>query len=153
MKWLRLLSAWIMPKYNSIRHCIPAPGQKKMDTAQRLDINMDNLSINPHTGTIMKYTAITNDQTVHHDWKTLDKDIKAGQRNPELTKMDIIVLTDKNLDKLKAMEIKPLWAAGLSITEASITKRGKRGFSKRTISDYYSAFTSALSEAVGEEIS
>ena len=101
----------------------------------------------------MQYTQVKHDQTVQHDWKTLDKDIKTGQRNPELTQMDIIVLTDKNLDKLKAIELKPLWAAGLSITEVSITKRGKRGFSKRTISKYYSAFASALAEAVGEDVS
>lgn len=151
MKWLRYILDILMPKYSSGQHCIPAPSSKKKQVAQKLNIPLDKLSVSP-TGIVMTYEKKVDKGVVQHEFNQLDKDM-SSLKSGELTKLDIIILTDKNLDKVKAMEIKPLWAAGLSIAEVVMSKRRRRGFSQRTVAKYYSAFTSALSETVGEKIS
>lgn len=45
----------------------------------------------------------------------------------------------------KATVLKPLWAQGLSASQAAESFKGQRGYGKRTIAGYFAAFASALS--------
>lgn len=62
------------------------------------------------------------------------------QRSEQLTGQEERILSTLNLDTVKAAQIKPHWAAGLSAGKTATQFQGQRGYGKRTIEKYFSVF-------------
>lgn len=69
--------------------------------------------------------------------------VAEGNRIPELTPTDRIVLEEFALSIKKAALLKEYWASGLSASETSRVFKGQPGYSDRTIDNFWSAFYEA----------
>lgn len=74
-------------------------------------------------------------------YRVLD-DVPDSARTPEIADADRLELQAKGLDEAKARFIKPHWAKKRSAAKVSryLTKHKGRGFSQRTVEDFYAAF-------------
>lgn len=66
-----------------------------------------------------------------------------GARSAAVTNTDKRVIDRDRLDEEKYRTLKPYWAAGLSAEATAKTFRGQRGFSARTLDNYWKAFVEA----------
>ncbi len=142
MDW-KMLKEILLFRYRPELHQLPPP--RRPDNGQRTaDWTRDDVQLVQHkpTGRLM----VAQDKDNIPEWTWAAKDTDYGQRTTELTDMDKDRITDKGLDILKAKQLKPLWAGGMSIKDTSAHFRGVRGFSKRTISDYYGVFSRSVGE-------
>lgn len=64
-----------------------------------------------------------------------------GQRTGEVGQADLEVIRLYRLDETKYRELKPLWAGGMSAAKAARKYEGKRGYSVRTLDDYWRVFS------------
>lgn len=71
---------------------------------------------------------------------------KSGHVSNQLTKQDKEKLIERGLSVHKANELKPVFAAGASATEAAKTYNKKRGYKLRTLEKYWSAFNASFRE-------
>jgi hypothetical protein len=70
-------------------------------------------------------------------------DVAEGNRVPHITDHDRKVLSQVTLCSKKASLLKEYYATGLSTKETAKVFQGKRGFSVRTLDDYWAAFNEA----------
>ena len=77
--------------------------------------------------------------------------VAEGNRVPHLTDTDRIVIDEYSLSIQKASILKSYWANGYSSPEAATALNAQRGFSRRTIDDYWAAFYEAERRDTGKE--
>lgn len=68
------------------------------------------------------------------------RDAKQARAKHELTERDLAGISERGLDVVKAAHLKQLWASGASCGDVEKAMKGQRGYSKRTIADYWSVF-------------
>lgn len=138
--WLKEI---ILFRYRAELHQLPPP--RRPDNGQKTaDYTADNVKLVQHKPTGRMMTVNDIDNIPEWGWATKDTDY--GQRTKELTDKDMDIIRDKGLDILKARQLKPLWAGGMSIRDTSAHFRGMRGFGERTISDYFAVYSRSVGE-------
>ena len=81
---------------------------------------------------------------IDSEWVNLETGQQRADRVPELTEADVAECEADGLDLVKAGEIKPLWAQGLTRGEISVRLgNGRFGYSPDTVKKYTAAFSRA----------
>lgn len=84
---------------------------------------------------------------IQHDTDDgFEADIYIGQndqRSDRINENDLSIIASRNLNEPKYRELKVMWATYMSAAQASKTKRGLRGYGKRTLEKYWSAMNAA----------
>ena len=127
-------------KYNPDSFTISIPKKKKVKKAPQLP---QGLSIIPASGQIMKDVS---EGKFDLDLEQVDRTTNYGSISPHLTSKDMEEIEARELLPEKALELKPIFAAGASINEAAQSFHGKRGYSASTIKSYWAAFNAAKSD-------
>jgi len=68
----------------------------------------------------------------------------SGQRSEKLTPDDMTIIAERRLKETKYVKLKPYWAAEYSAAQVAREFRGQRGFSQRTIEQYWAAMNAAF---------
>lgn len=86
------------------------------------------------------------------DWDLVNVAADIEDRRPEITEADRRMMGKKvkHPSMEKAALLKPLWAKKISAGDAA-DSFSERGYGKRTIAEYFSAFNAALSSEEGAE--
>ena len=138
---------YVLLKYKPDRHALPPRQTKKRTSGQTTDINLAGHSL--VGGQLWAPDKDDDSETAHAAWRQDDVRNGFGQRQETLTEEDIKELKERNLDIKKAIVIKPYWAKGFTIPETSSLLTGVggkkvKGYSRRTVSDYFAAYSSTL---------
>lgn len=132
--------------YRPALACTPAPDRVDRRYTKAPQTDTDTI-VTPY-GQTQKYSVKEAD-TVTHEWAKVDKQTNYGKRTMILNMQDMAVLHNRKLDTDKAAAIKQKWGSGLSIAEAvNALQSNGRGYRKRTVAEYYSAFSHALTVEV-----
>lgn len=140
------IEEYVLLKYKPDKHALPPRQTKKRTSGQTTDINLAGHSL--VGGQLWAPDKDDDSKTAHAAWRQDDVRTGFGQRQETLTEEDIKELRTRKLDIKKAMSIKTYWAKGFTISEASsiLSRTGSRrvkGYSVRTVAEYYSAFSSS----------
>lgn len=115
----------------------------------------ENVKPNEVTGKLEKTTVIETEGVISTEWETVDyTKVKRAATVSTLTKYDLHTLKLRMLDETRASEFKIKWAQNIGAERASEefnSPKKKRGYGIRTIENYYSAFSYALSLQKREE--
>ncbi|MCB9352604.1 MAG: hypothetical protein H6573_34735 [Lewinellaceae bacterium] len=141
------IEEYVLLTYKPDRHALPPRQTKKRTSGQTTDINLAGHSL--VGGQLWAPDKDDDSETAHAAWRQDDVRTGFGQRQETLTEADMEELRTRKLNAQKAMSIKPYWAKGFTIPETSsllsrVGNRKVKGYSERTVSDYFGAFTSAL---------
>jgi len=67
----------------------------------------------------------------------------SGQRSETMTDRDFKMVKERRLKETVYRELKPYWAAEYSAAKMSKQMKGKRGYSQRSVENYWSAMNAA----------
>ncbi len=143
----------ILLKYKPDRYALPPRQTKKRTSGQtEPDINLAGHSL--VCGQLWKPDMEDDSETAHAAWRQDNVRNGFGQRRETLTETDKQLLIERKLKLEKAMLIKPYWARGFTIPETSslLSKVGQKrvkGYSTRTVAEYFSAFSSSTGGGEG----
>lgn len=140
------IEEYVLLKYKSDRHALPPRQTSKRTTGQTEYVNLAGHSL--VGGQLWTPDMDDDSKTANAAWRQDDVRTGFGQRQATLTKADIETLKERKLDIKKAMSIKTYWAKGFTISETSsiLSRTGSqrvKGYSTRTVAEYYSAFSSS----------
>ena len=145
-----ILKEWfdefVLLKYKADKHVLPPRKRPPKTQTKTEPLNLAGHSVvrgqlwAPDNGDDVLQTTAA--------WKQDDVRNGFGQRQAELTDMDMQELSERGLSSLKAAQVKPYFAQGFTIAETSaalsrVGSKKLRGYSVRTIAEYYSAFSAA----------
>lgn len=69
----------------------------------------------------------------------------SGKRSDTMTSSDMDIITARRLKETKYRELKVYWAAEYSAARVAKEFKGQRGYSQRTVEQYWSAMNAAFS--------
>lgn len=72
-------------------------------------------------------------------WEKIE--VEQAGKEEALSPENLELLNQKGMDLVKALELKKHWSKGKSISETVSFFNGKRGYSQRTIAEYFSLFS------------
>lgn len=130
---------------------VPWPEERKADGRKTEDKRTENgrradVHVTPsgRLFTVSEYEADGN-RIFEMEKAEVHTDIQG--RHPDVTPEDRRIMGRKisHPDAEKAAILKPLWAQGLTASQAADSFKGQRGYGKRTIAGYFAAFSAALS--------
>lgn len=106
----------------------------------------DNVKANPRTRWLERTTALPDNAV---EWEDMHKNpggAKAtGQRSPQVTRDEAQYLTTtRGMNLEKGQELKPYWAAGISITECCQTLGNGYGYKYDTVKKYWRLFNKGI---------
>lgn len=142
VNFLSRLVEWIMPQYDAKEFVVPLPKERKLLTAQRPKLPDDVLYDKSFRNLVRQTWDIDKNSFELSLYKIADKN--ADKFTDELNDMDYALIQEKELDPLKAIRLKPLWAKGLSSQVVSDDlSRAERGYSWRELKKYWAVFNEA----------
>lgn len=137
----------LLPTYDPDKHVITPPDKPTKTKPLSGQYDYENLDIVGKTG-LLRHAFVEQDGILVHESDMVAPDTDNGRRQSRLTPEDMSCLARRGLDADKAAYTKPYWAAGFSTEGASRTIKsktnGQRGYGKRTLDEYWAAFTEAL---------
>lgn len=148
---LSRLVEWIMPQYDPTEFVVPLPKERKFSPTSRPKMPDDVLYDKAFQNLVRQTWDIDKNSFEMSLYKIADKN--ADKFTPELNDMDYGIIQEKELDPLKAVRLKPLWAKGLSSQVVSDDlSRGERGYSWRELKKYWAVFNEAAKVEEDTEI-
>lgn len=130
---------FVIGKYDPDKYCLSPPRTRSRKETSFVRLSSDDMSVNMKTGNVEKYTDLGHVS----EWDVVTHQTSYGQRELVLTPLDLDKIKFYGLKRDKAEQIKPLWASGHTIAEASAMKK-EAGFGVRTVAKYFKAFNEAI---------